>query len=145
MRFFIAGIMQGSHMGELLHHQGYREAVHDLLETHFPNAEIYDPLAEHRGSLQYDEVQGRRVFLRHNQMCSEVDVVVAFVPEASMGTAIEMWEAHRHGKVVLTISPLAHNWVVRFCSHYVFPDLESLAMTLQEGELQQQIRCWQAR
>ena len=37
------------------------------------------------------------MFERHNDMCREVDVVIAFVPEASMGTAIEMWEAYQHG------------------------------------------------
>jgi hypothetical protein len=143
MRFFIAGIMQGSHLGEVLHHQGYRERLQQLLVEHFPHAEVYDPLADHRNSLNYDEHEGRQVFLQHNQMCSEVDVVWAFVPEASMGTAIEMWEAHRHGKIVLTISPLVHNWVVRFCSHEVFPDLESLAAALRTGALQRRMNRWQ--
>jgi hypothetical protein len=144
MRFFIAGIMQGSHLGEVLHHQGYREQLQQLLVEHFPDAEIYDPLTDHGNSLDYDERQGRQVFLRHNQMCGEVDVVLAFIPEASMGTAIEMWQAYRHGKIVLTVSPLVHNWVVRFCSHEVFPDLESLALALRAGELQRRMSRWQS-
>ena len=126
MRFFIAGIMQGSHLGEVLHHQGYRDQVRQMLIEHYPNADVYDPLADHQNSLEYDDYQGREVFLHHNRMCREVDVVIAFVPEASMGTAIEMWEAYRHGKIVLAISPLVHNWVVRFCSHQVFGDLSHL-------------------
>ncbi len=44
MRFFIAGIMQGSHVGALLHDQGYRGRITRLLELHFPEAEVYDPL-----------------------------------------------------------------------------------------------------
>jgi len=135
MRFFIAGIMQGSHAGEVLHRQGYRQKLGQLLADHFPNATIYDPLSEHQNSLAYDERQGREVFLRHNRMCGEVDIVIAFVPEASMGTAIEMWEAFRQGKTVITISPLRHNWVVRFCSHEVYPDLDSFAAALRTGEL----------
>ena len=79
MRFFIAGIMQGSHLGEVLHHQGYRERLKQLLADHFPDADIYDPLADHQDSLEYDEQRGREVFLRHNRLCSEVEVVVAFV------------------------------------------------------------------
>lgn len=142
MRFFIAGIMQGSHLGEVLHHQGYRAQLKQLLSEHFPGADIYDPLADHQNSLEYDDQQGREVFLRHNAMCSEVDVVIAFVPEASMGTAIEMWEAYRHGQMVLTISPLAHNWVVRFCSHQVFTDLDAFMAALQQGELRQRISQW---
>jgi hypothetical protein len=69
-------------------------------------------------------------------MCREVDVVIAFVPEASMGTAIEMWEAYQHGRMVVTISPLVHNWVIRFCSHRVFRDLESFEAALESGQLQ---------
>jgi hypothetical protein len=136
MRFFLAGIMQGSHLGEVLHHQGYRARVRRLLVEYFPAAEVYDPLADHQDSLNYDDARGRAVFERHNEMCREVDVVIAFVPEASMGTAIEMWEAHRHGRFVVAISPLVHNWVIRFCSHRVFPDLESLETALATGHLQ---------
>lgn len=142
MRFFIAGIMQGSHAGERLHHQGYRQNLKQLLEDHFPHAVVYDPLSEHQNSLEYDDQQGRDVFLRHNRMCGEVDVVIAFVPEASMGTAIEMWEGFRQGKIVVTISPLRHNWVVRFCSHDVFPDLESFAAAVQTGELSRRMSAW---
>ncbi len=36
MQFFLAGIMQGSHLGEVLHHQGYRGRLKQLLATHFP-------------------------------------------------------------------------------------------------------------
>jgi hypothetical protein len=52
-------------------------------------------------------------------MCGETDLLIAFVPEATMGTAIEMWEAARHGRVVVTISPLDLNWAVQFCSDLV--------------------------
>ncbi len=142
MRFFIAGIMQGSHLGEVLHHQGYRDQLKQLLAEHFPDADVYDPLADHQDSLEYDDEQGKRVFLGHNRMCGEVDVVIAFVPEASMGTAIEMWEAYRQGRVVLTISPLVHNWVVRFCSRHVFADVDALATALRDGDLRQRLAQW---
>ncbi len=136
MRFFLAGIMQGSHVDDVLHHQGYRARLKRLLADHFPAAEVYDPLADHQDSLGYDDVRGREVFERHNAMCRTVDVVIAFVPEASMGTAIEMWEAHRHGRFVVAVSPLVHNWVVRFCSHRVYPDLEAFETALTSGHLQ---------
>ena len=69
-----------------------------------PGAHVYDPLADHSNSLEYEEDQGRFVFLYHNQLCGQVDVLLAFIPEASMGTAIEMWEAYRHGRIVVTIA-----------------------------------------
>ena len=66
--------------------------------------------------------------------------MIAFVPEASMGTAIEMWEAHEHGRAaVLTISPLDHNWAVRFCSHAIYPDFEAFENAVHRGEVQRTI------
>ena len=136
MRFFLAGIMQGSRRDVALHGQDYRPWLRELIETHFDDASVYDPLADHQGSLDYGDERGRQVFYQHNRLCREVDVIIAFVPEASMGTAIEMWEAHEHGRgVVIAISPLAHNWAVRFCSHAVYPDLESFAAAVRRGEV----------
>jgi len=138
-KFFLAGIMQGSLREPMLHEQDYRQYLKDLLGQHFPEAQVYDPLADHGDSISYDDVVGREVFFRHNQMCREVDVVLAFVPEASMGTAIEMWEAYQGGRAVITISPLTHNWSIRFCSHEVYPDIESFEAALLSGRLRQRI------
>ncbi len=139
MLFFIAGIMQGSHTASLMHGQDYRLRLTQLLESHFPEAEIYDPLAEHKTSLGYDKLTGREVFFRHNLMCREVDVLLAFIPEASMGTAIEMWEAHRHGAAIFTISPMAHNWAVKFLSHAVYADEADFEAALRNGDVARRI------
>jgi hypothetical protein len=136
MHIFLAGIMQGSHRETVLHDQDYRARLIDLLQRYWPDVTLYDPLASHGTSLEYDDKTGREVFLSHNRMCRAVDLVIAFVPEASMGTAIEMWEAHEHGLgAVVTISPLVHNWVVRFCSDAIFPDFAALEEALASGEL----------
>jgi hypothetical protein len=95
---------------------------------------VYDPQAEHAQSLGYDEAVGRSVFFRHNRMCREIDVLVAFVPVASMGTAIEMWEAHQHGAAVLTISPLRRNWTVQFLSHAIYDDLAAFEAAVRSGD-----------
>ncbi len=139
LRFFIAGIMQGSLIEAELHDQDYRTRLAGLLADHFPDACVYDPLANHRGSIEYDERTGREVFFGHNRMCRDVDVLVAFVPEASMGTAIEMWEAYTHGAVVITISPLAINWAVRFLSHVLFEDVGQFEAALMSGDLSRRI------
>lgn len=139
MRIFLAGIMQGSHLGAVLHNQDYRGRLKQLLIEHLPQADIYDPLADHASSLDYDADQGRNVFMYHNQMCCEVDVLIAFVPQASMGTAIEMWEAARHGRVVLTISPLDLNWAVKFLSHAIYSDLEAFERALLAGQVSELI------
>jgi hypothetical protein len=68
-------------------------------------------------------------------MCREIDVLLAFLPEASMGTAIEMWEAYQHGAAVLSISPLRHNWAVKFLSHAVYADLPAFEAAVLSGEV----------
>ena len=146
MRFFLAGIMQGSRTDIGLHAQDYRPRLRALLQSHFADAEVYDPLADHGNSLEYDDELARSVFYRHNRLCREVDVVIAFVPEASMGTAIEMWEAHEHGRgIVVAISPLSHNWTVKFCSHLVYPDLAAFERDLRAGTLARRIAAAQAQ
>jgi len=135
MRFFLAGIMQGSHLGAVLHNQDYRARVKELLSRHFPGSDVYDPLTDHGNSLDYDDATGRAVFLHHNQLCRQVDVVLAFVPEASMGTAIEMWEAFQHGRAVIAISPLKHNWAVKFLSHQLYADIDEFEAALTGGSL----------
>ena len=140
MLFFIAGIMQGSHAGKNLHDQDYRERLSALVRAHFAGAQIYDPLANHRDSVDYDITTGRAVFAKHNRMCREVDVLIAYVPEASMGTAIEMWEAHEHGVgTVIAISPLTSNWAIQFSSHVIYENMAAFDAALQSGEVQRLI------
>lgn len=145
MRIFLAGIMQGSHLGAVMHYQGYRAHLRALLQQHLPGAEVYDPLADHQLSLDYTDDRAREVFLYHNRLCGEVDVLIAFVPEASMGTAIEMWEAWRAKRVVIAISPLSLNWTIRYCSHLVYPDLESFQADLENGHLAEKIAAIQSQ
>jgi hypothetical protein len=96
-------------------------------------------LANHRNSLQYKSATGREVFFAHNLMCREMDVLLAYLPEASMGTAIEMWEAHQHGAAVISISPLKHNWAVKFLSHTIYADMIEFESAINNGSLKQKI------
>jgi hypothetical protein len=137
MRIFIAGIMQGSHAKAAIHDQDYRARITSTLKTAFPDAEIYDPRANHKKSLDYKESTGREVFFRHNLMCREVDILLAYLPEASMGTAIEMWEAYQHGAAVISISPLKHNWAVKFLSHILYADLAEFEAAATNGSLKE--------
>ena len=139
MRIFLAGIMQGSLAEAAVHDQDYRRHLKKLLAEHFPEAEIYDPREKHTKSIGYHDTTGRAVFFHHNRMCREVDMLLAFVPEASMGTAIEMWEAHQHGAAVITISPLKLNWAIRFLSHEVYPTLVEFEADLKSGRLERRV------
>jgi hypothetical protein len=135
MRIFLAGIMQGSHVAALVHDQMYRDTLRDLVQSHWPEAEVYDPFANHGNSIAYDRRRAGEVFMGHIEMCREFDLLVAYVPEASMGTAIEMWEAHQHGRTVITITPLVHNWVVQLTSRAVYRDFDAFAHAVTTGEI----------
>jgi hypothetical protein len=140
MRIFLAGIMQGSHVAALVHDQTYRTGLRDIVQAHWPEAEVYDPFANHATSIGYDMRRAREVFLGHVEMCRVFDLLIAYVPEASMGTAIEMWEAHRHAKTVVTITPLVHNWVVQLTSTAVYRDVDAFTYALQSGEIDKLVR-----
>jgi hypothetical protein len=144
MRIFLAGIMQGSHLAAVIHNQDYRQRLRQLLETHLPQARVYDPFADHGNSLSYDDRRGREVFFEHNKMCGEVDVVLAFIPEASMGTAIEMWEAFRHDRIVVSVSPLVHNWAVRFLSDIIYTSEADLEAEVTSGQFAERLCALQA-
>lgn len=137
LRVFIAGIIQGSIEGRSIHGQDYRETIREALTRCHPDWEVYCPFAEHPESLGYDDAYASEVFFSHVGQAAEADLLIAYLPEASMGTAIEMYEAIRRGRSkVVVISPMAHNWAVRFCSHALFSDLSAFLLGVEGGELE---------
>jgi len=129
--------MQGSLAEASIHDQGYRVVIGAAIKARFPEAEIIDPMELHPDAgLNYGSEEAKRTLLEMAEEAALADVLVAYLPEASMGTAVEMWQAYRAGKLVLTISPLAENWVVRFLSTRVFPSLAAFESFVAEGELE---------
>jgi hypothetical protein len=124
MRVFIAGIMQGSRLDKDVEDQGYRQRIASAIHARVPEADILDPWALHPESPTYDDERGKQVYLSLNEAAATADVLVAYVPQASMGTAIEIWQAYQAGARVYTISPLTENWVVKFLSDRVFTTLD---------------------
>lgn len=134
-KVFLAGVMQGSMVHKGLVSQDYRAELKETLRHRLPEADVYDPLEDHKNSLEYDGRTGREVFFYHNRLCRQIDLLIAYLPEASMGTAIEMWEAYQHGAVVVSISPMKHNWVVKFLSHRIYPTLAAFKEALERDEI----------
>jgi hypothetical protein len=130
-KIFIAGVIQGSHQDNTIHSQNYRQELRNLLVSAFPDSQIYDPFEGHENSIEYDDTKGRETFLSGVKAVLESDLVIAYLPHASLGTAIEVWESHKKGIPVWTISPMKTNWVVRFCSDKVFENIEDFAAYLQ--------------
>ena len=137
MRFFIAGIMQGSRQDPDICSQDYRTAIRETILKEYPEAEVLCPYELYPDSVYYGPDEGKRTFLEMAELAKEVDCLVAYVPEASMGTAIEMWQAYGQGIPILSISPMADNWVIKFLSAQVFTTLEEFAEFIAGGGLLQ--------
>lgn len=135
LSFFIAGIIQGSIPERRIHPQDYRLGIKQILRSRYPECRIIDPLELHPRSLAYGPAKAQKVFFEHIELASQVDVLVCYLPEASMGTAIEMYQAWLKGTIVLTITPMISNWVVRFFSDRIFPEMASFARFIDRGGL----------
>lgn len=135
MKIFLAGIIQGSKIEEAIHEQDWREPIRISLEEHLPDAEIYCHYSQHPNSLTYTGEKIRATFEDGVTRARNADILIAYLPSASMGTAIEMYEAWQAGAIVLTISPMAANWVIRLYSHEIFPDTQSFAAYMRSGKL----------
>jgi hypothetical protein len=136
MKVFLAGIIQGSKVAAEIHHQDWRESIRRLLERYAPQAEVYCHYSNHPDSITYDLPRIIETFEDGVARAIDCDVLIAYLPGASMGTAIEMYEAHRVGAAVVTITPMAANWVVRAYSDRILPDLGALEGLLASGEME---------
>ncbi len=135
MRVFIAGIMQGSRNDAEIEGQDYRREIVESLWRHVPGVKVLDPFALHPDSVTYSSERARQTLLEMAALAGQVDVLVAYAPSASMGTAIEMWHAYQSGARVYTISPMADNWVVLSLSERVFPDIAAFVEFVAGGGL----------
>ena len=129
---FIAGIIQGSKKDSGLYPQDYRKRLKDLLEKYFPDHHVYCPVSNHPNCASYTDEQAKDTFFYHIDLVRKASLVVAYIPEASMGTAIEMWEAYKSGTPVWVITPMKHNWVVRITADKIFESIEELEAYLEE-------------
>jgi hypothetical protein len=135
LRIFVAGIMQGSRQDEDICDQDYRTAIRDMIMREHPEAEVVCPMELYPESPDYDYESGKRTFFDLTDRASEADILVAYLPEASMGTAIEMWQAYGAGAKILTVSPMGDNWVIKFLSDRVFATTDHLAEFIAAGGL----------
>lgn len=134
MRVFIAGVMQASLAGKGIVDQSYRNAIGEALLAKWPELDVIDPLVLHPNSVEYDDEAARDTLFALVTLASTSDLVIAYVPQASMGTALEMNAAYEKGVPVIAISPLRENWVIRALATRVFPDLPAFVAFLDSVE-----------
>jgi hypothetical protein len=132
---FIGGIMQGSIREMAVHAQDYRDAIADIVRRYHPGVAIIDPRALHPDSVRYEREQAVSTFLAMLDKAASADVLIAYLPEASLGTALEIWRAYRAGKPVLAISPMANNWMLWATATHILPDLDAFERYVAEGGL----------
>jgi hypothetical protein len=133
VKVFIAGIMQGSRMDRYIDDQDYRRMITESLAGHFTDVEVLDPNELHPNGVDYDDAMAKATLLEMANLASQADLLVAYVPKASMGTALEMWKAFEANVPVVTISPMAANWVIKHLSSVVLPDLEAFREWVTSG------------
>lgn len=137
MKVFLAGIIQGSLVEETIHAQDWREPIGRALAEHLGQVDLYCHYTAHPNSIAYDGEKIRHTFDDGVDRARSADLVIAYLPSASMGTAIEIYEAYRAGAVVVSITPMAANWVVRLYSHAIVPDIAAFEAFLADGKLDQ--------
>ncbi|MDP6545599.1 MAG: hypothetical protein QGH60_16575 [Phycisphaerae bacterium] len=135
MKVFLAGIIQGSLAEARIHDQDWRTPIKRILTEHRTDAEIYCHYSLHPNSITYEMPEIRATLADGFKQAAQCDLLIAYVPSASMGTAIEIYEAVRNNAIVLTISPMAPNWVLRAYSHRIFPDTEAFEQFIATGGL----------
>ena len=135
MRLFIGGIMQGSKCEMGVHNQDYREQIAAIVRRYHPQVQIVDPFQLYPDSVNYARERAVETFLASLDEAASADIMVAYLPEASMGTALEIWRAFEAGKPVFAISPLANNWMLWATTAHIFKDVETFAAFVAAGGL----------
>lgn len=135
MKVFIAGVMQGNRRDEKINSQHYRKKITKILVSSDSNIEIIDPDITDPNRVNYTNEQATEMFSRYNLIVCSVDLLIAYIPEASMGTAVEMWEAWKNKIPIIAISPLKHNWVIKLFSLKLYPTIGEFAKDFKKGNL----------
>lgn len=135
MHIFIAGVMQGARLDDQIDEQDYRLDIVRSIKEQNPDAQITDPWALNPHSVRYDEDRARETFLTMTARAGEADILIAYLPIVSMGTAMEMWEAFRSDTYIIAVTPHVHHWAIRFTADEIVPDLETLFVLIENGHL----------
>jgi len=137
MHVFIAGIMQADRTDRFIESQDYRAQIGQALRRHIPDVQILDPYALHPNSVDYDDEKARSTFLSLTRLAGTADLLIAYLPKPSMGTAMEMWQAFQANTYIVAVTPYVHHWAVRFTANEIMPDLDTLLAEIENGRIPQ--------
>ena len=137
MKVFIAGVMQGNRKDKKIYSQDYRITITQKLSRLVKDVEVIDPDITDPDRLTYTHQQAKEMFFKYCKIAGQANLLIAYIPEASMGSAIEMWMAYGARIPIITISPLESNWVVKLLSSLVYSNLEEFCEKLDEKKLRE--------
>lgn len=136
MKVFIAGVMQGNKKNDRIHNQNYRKEIVKALGYLTDNLEIIGTSINSSDRSKLTDKQASEIFFNSCFAVRKADVVIVYVPEASMGTAVEMWEAWKNNVPIITISQLKYNWVIKLLSTKLYSTIAELSQGIKAGDLQ---------
>jgi hypothetical protein len=145
-KYFLSGVMQGKKADgagvEGTVNQDYRAQMSDAIISADSTATVVEPWdlvgavckemypeGTPQSDMFKDDAHVRRAFGVCVDAAAASDVVISYLPEASMGSAVELHAARQNGRVILAVAPgsMAGNWVVRSYADETFNSIEDLS------------------
>lgn len=133
MKVFLSGVMQGARLDDQIDDQDYRAQITAVIKQHHPRVEVVDPFQLHPNSVSYDDDTARETFQSLVTMAGTADLVIVYLPRPSLGSAMEMWEAHRNDVPIIAVTPFVHQWAVKHIAEAIVPDLPTLFSGIESG------------
>lgn len=152
--YFLSGVMGGSGAGTTnlagvaVESQDYRASIRAAVLAADSTARVVDPaevVKLRAPELHVDRVPEadfweddgtvRTMLNEVVALAGQCDVVISYLPTASMGSAVELHAARESGRLIVVVAPnerMRANWVVRAYAHFVFDDIASLGRWLAE-------------
>lgn len=135
MKVYIGGTMRGSVSGDSFVDQNYREEIAEILETHNKDILVFDPLedCDVEASNKADFETGKKVFFGEIDEVCDCNLLIVYLPEASMGSAIEMWMADERHIPIISITTMKENWTIKFLSNKIFSSMKEFRQAVEKG------------
>ena len=133
IKIYISGILRGSRENEF-YPQCYRKRIVDIIQKSWESAVVHCPNI--KGAVSDTETlkDTAKEFEQQLSMLKKSNIVVAYIPEASMGCAIEVYNASMRGKYVVTITPMKSNRMIRMFSHEIYDSVDSFEQACLVGK-----------
>lgn len=134
MQVYIAGTVTGSNDRDVIN-QDYRKQIKAIVSRKFPAADIVDPMDYFHDGLSFNIEQSVKCFAFCLASASNADMIIAYLPEASIGTGMEIYEAFLKHRNIVIITPMTTNWALLFASDVLCESIEEFQRIFNNGDL----------